>query len=552
MNTAERICAALEALGADTVFGLPGSQNVGLFSALGRSKLRTVVATSETAAAFMANGYARVTRRPGVLFTIPGPGFTFALSGIAEAFLDSVPLVHVAGAPATAPGRRFQLQAIDQAAMAAPITKAVLAIADPADADSVMQEAYALSLNGEPGPVLVHVVSGVLAARSRVSPLAETDPPLALPADLGVVDARLRRARRPILYAGQGALTAGPALAVLARTYRAPILTTTSGRGVVPESHPWVVPSDLAPWSTLAGLFDEADLVVALGVKFSHNGARGFRLHLDREKLVHVDASAENLGANYPAGESVLGDVGSVVQRLLSFAATETASTWTEAEVDTWRLRLAEAGAADEPRLKGLRPSAPRDFFAALGRLLPVESSLVLDSGKHQMLARRYFRADGPANLVLPTNFQSMGFGIPAAIGAKVGAPGRRVVALVGDGGFALCGLELLTAVREGLDLTVIVFNDGYFGLIRDQQTDAHGTSHGTRLHNPDFSRFAQAVGARYLRLRGPLEPALRSALDSRGIVVAEVVVADSIRSRLGRFRSAIAARARRLARLVR
>ncbi len=545
MNGAERICATLQALGADTVFGLPGSQNVALFSALGASSLRTVVATSETAAAFMANGYARVTGRPGILCTIPGPGFTFALSGVAEAFLDSVPLVHLVGAPAKSPGRRFQLQAIDQAAMAAPITKAVLRAEDPAEVEGAVKKAYALSLAGEPGPVMVQIAPDALSAQSH-SAGAEVPcvPPQPPPLD-GVVG-RLSNARRPLLYAGQGALLAGAPLAKLAEALRAPVVTTTSGRGVLSESHPWVMPSDLAPSAAVVALFSEADVVLAVGVKFSHNGARGFRLDLGADKLIHIDAARSNIGANFPASESVVGDAASILAALVSRLGTP-ASTWTPSDVAAWRSRLAATDSSHEPRLAALRPSGAQAFFDALNRALPARSVLALDSGQHQMLARRHFRVHGPGALLAPTNFQSMGYGIPAGIGAKLGRPEHCTVALVGDGGFALSGLELLTAVREGIDLAVIVFNDGHYGLIRDQQIEACGTAHGTGLRNPDFSRFASAVGARYLRLEGDLDEALGAAVTGRGVVIAEVLLRDSVRRRLSRLKGALGARARRL-----
>lgn len=548
MNGAERLCHTLEALGADTVFGLPGSQNVALFSALGASSLRTVVATSETAAAFMANGYARATGRPGILCTIPGPGFTFALSGVAEAFLDSVPLVHLVGSPAKSPGRRFQLQAIDQAAMASPITKAVLSVDDATDVERVVGEAYALSLSGEPGPVLVQVSSQALSARS--APAAEAPRPIeaSLPPLDRVVD-RLRAAKRPLLYVGHGGAGAGASLAALADALRAPVLTTTSGRGVLPETHPWVVPSDLAPSAAVVALFASADLVVAVGVKFSHNGARGFRLDLAADRLIQIDASRDNIGANFPVAESVVADATSVVEALVSRLGASS-STWTANDVDGWRTRLAAGDFSDEPVLKALRPGSPTDFFDALSRALPAASVLTLDSGRHQMLARRHVRVKGPRGLLVPTNFQSMGFGIPAALGAKVGRPDCVAVALVGDGGFALSGMELLTAVREGLDLIVIVFNDSHFGLIRDQQIQGYGTAHGTALRNPDFSRFASAVGARYVRLEGDVQQAVRDLVSTRGVVLAEVILQDSLRGRLSHFKGVAAARARRLARL--
>lgn len=341
MNGAQRLCKTLEELGVDTVFGLPGSQNVGLFSALGASGLRTVVATSETAAAFMANGYARAGGRPGILCTIPGPGFTFALSGVAEAFLDSVPLVHLVGAPATAPGKRFQLQAIDQAAVAAPITKAVLELEDPSEVDRTIREAYAVSLDGEPGPVMVQIAPAALSGRAHAS----APPPRQLAApvqgSLDTIARRLQEARRPVIYAGQGVAAAAATLGSLAERLRAPVLTTTSGRGVLPETHPWLLPSDLASSEAVLSVFAQADAVLALGVKFSHNGARGFRLDLGPDKLIHVDAGRDTLGANYTPGASLQADAPTTVVSLVRRLEGGGSSVWTHDEIEALKSRLA-------------------------------------------------------------------------------------------------------------------------------------------------------------------------------------------------------------------
>jgi acetolactate synthase-1/2/3 large subunit len=183
------------------------------------------------------------------------------------------------------------------------------------------------------------------------------------------------------------------------------------------------------------------------------------------------------------------------------------------------------------------------NFFATLERAMGPDSCLVLDSGLHQMLARRHFRVQRPRGLILPADLQAMGYALPAAIGAKLAAPDRRVVALLGDGGFAISGLELSTAKREGVHLTVIVFNDGHFGLIRKQQLGAHGHVYGTQLRNPDFRRIAESVGADYTRLDQDAEASLSQAVRSKGVHVVEVRLRDAGRRRLRRIRSTLSHR---------
>ncbi len=540
MNGAERLCRALEELSVDTVFGLPGSQNVALFEALRTSRVRTVVATHELAAAFMANGYARASGRPGVLVTIPGPGFTYSLTGIAEAYLDSTPLVHILGQPASAPDRRFQLQALDQRSILAPFVKRVIDVPTPDRIEEILVEAYALCTAGEPGPVVVHVPVnlGAEAGAPRPVRLPVPAPPTASLRDL---ERRLSEARRPLLYVGQGVAGASEELRALVEALRIPVVTTTSARGVLSEDHPWVIPFDRGSAEALNELIASCDLVLAMGCKFSHNGAHGFRLKLPKDRLVHVDSSADVLGANYEASMTILADAPWLVRTLLDQQTTSpgrTASAWTEEQIDAWKRRAFERYRTNwEPRVRGLDPPTIEEFFAALRRAMPDESCLVLDSGLHQMLARRHFRARSPRSFLLPTDLQAMGFALPAAIGAKIARPERTVVALLGDGGFAISGLELLTAVRERVRIAVIVLNDGRFGLIRKQQLGATKNTYGTELHNPDFRQVAEAAGARYVRMGDDAEDSLHRAVASHGVTLVEVVLRDPGRERIRRVR---------------
>ncbi len=543
MTGAERLCRALETLGVETVFGLPGTQNVALFEALRKSRLRTIVATHELGASFMANGYARASGRPGVLLTIPGPGFTYALTGLAEALLDSVPVLSIVGGPAEAPGRRFQLQALDQRAVAAPLVRRVFDLESADGIEATLEEAHAVCQAGEPGPVVVQVSPRILPEEAAAPPAFSGAQPSRAPS-VDEIALRLSGARRVVLYVGQGANGAASELLKLVETMRAPLVTTTSGRGVVPESHPWVLCFDRGSVQVLNELVESADLVLALGCKFSHNGAHGFRLRLAPDRLIHVDASEAVLGANYDASLTLAADVPSVITALLDRCLSpggSVGSGFPEEEVDQWKRRITDAAPRGEgTTIRGARPASIEGFFAALRRAMPAESCLILDSGRHQMMARRYFRVLRPRGLILPTDLQAMGFALPAAIGARLARADRTVVALLGDGGFAMSGLELLTAVRERIPLTVIVFNDGLYSAISRQQLGAYGHLHGTELQNPDFRRFAESVGARYMRLAGDIEKNLSRAIGSGGVWIVEVVLRESMGVRLKRLRGAV------------
>jgi acetolactate synthase-1/2/3 large subunit len=217
---------------------------------------------------------------------------------------------------------------------------------------------------------------------------------------------------------------------------------------------------------------------------------------------------------------------------LLDVLPAESSAGWRPDDLERWRQTLAAArtaAARTEPRLSGAADPSPAGFLAALRRALPPDGVLVTDSGLHQQLARRHFQVLRPRTLLVPADFQSMGFGLPAAIGASLAEPERPVVALVGDGGVAISGLELLTAVREGVGLTVVVFNDGRLNLIRLQQLLRFGREHGVTHRAPDLEALARAVGARYLRLEGEPDRALSDSIGSGELWLLEVVVEDTV-----------------------
>lgn len=534
---ADLICDTLQSAGLDCVFGLPGSQTVPLYEALRTSSLRTIVATHELSAAMMANGYYRSSGRMAALVTIPGPGFTWALTGLAEASLDSAAMLHIVGQPASSPGQRFQLQAIEQTAIARPLVKSLHVIDHTADIPGALTSAHADALTGEPGPVLVQVARNALvqpADRSPANP-AQAVSPSADPPAIDQITEALTRARRCVLFLGQGCNDAADLVRQLAEKLCAAVVTTTSGRGVLPEDHPLSLGFELdsGGTDTLNALIDSSDLVLAVGCKFSHNGSRGFRLRIAEEKLVHVDASARVLGANYAARLTLCADARAFLAELLQqleILAGEPRG-FTVREITQWRERCREESLKDliEPHIPGVPSGTPRAFFDALRKVMPRHSCLITDSGQHQSLVRRHFHVLHPRGLLVPTNLQSMGFGIGAAIGACLANPDRPVVALIGDGGLAMSGLELLTAVRERLQLTVIVFVDGAYGLIRFQQLAAHGRTHGTDLHGPELRAFATAIGANYLHLATDPEATLRKAMALPGVTLVEVSLGDSL-----------------------
>ena len=529
---AEALAGALEAQGVSCVFGVPGSQTLALYEGVRRSRIRSVLSTNELFAGFMANGYFRASGRIAPLLTIPGPGFTWALTAIAEARHDSVALVHISGCtPST--DARAHLQAIDQRAVAAPLVKGAFRIEQSSDVEPEIRRAFHLALEGEPGPVLVEWTREALDA--DVIPNGAAPPPRSTPSseDAGVesVARALFEAKRPVVVVGQGCAAAAGELRELVDLLGAPALSTASGRGILPEDHGLCLGFDVERGNVdvVNAFVESADCVLVLGSKLGYSGSGGFRLRLPADRVIRVDQSPEASDATYPARLFVVARAESFLAALVARLRRQARapSRWNRGEIQTVRSHLRVAAATiPEPAIAGGGDS--RTFFTALRRALPRDGVVVADSGLHQQLLRRHFDVLSPRGLLFPSDFQSMGFGLPAAIGAKLAAPERKVVAVIGDGGFAMCGMEVLTAVREGLSLTIVVFCDGLLGRIRNEQLAANGRTTTVSLMNPDFHAFAAAVGASYAYCGADPEGVLRRSIDGPGVTIVELPLRDT------------------------
>jgi acetolactate synthase I/II/III large subunit len=524
------LVGALHDIGIRVVFGVPGTQSVPLFEGIRRAGIRTIVATDELAAAFMANGYFRASGRIAALSTISGPGFTYALTGLAEARHDSVGLLHLVSTPRPDNRHAFQLQAIDQRAIAGALAKHYLLIDDGVDVVAAVHHAAELATTGGPGPVVMELDARDLADRSALR--GHAVPPARIEVQAGDCErlsARFAEARRPVLLLGAGATGASQDLSSLARRLRIPIVTTPSARGVLREDDDLVMGYDPLRGTTdqVNRLFAESDLILGLGCKLTHNGSAGYRLRLSREQFVHVDADQGVLNANYEADLAIRARVEDVVPLLSGRSST---ASWQESQLRTFRAAIRSVTSEPEPRIHGPSGSMqPAQFFSWLRTCLADDAIVVTDSGLHQVLTRRHYEVLAPRGLIFPSDFQSMGFGLPAAIGARVAAPERDIIAIVGDGGFLMSGLELMTAQREGLPMLVIVFNDGQLNQIRFQQLSEYGRSHAVHLANPDYQTLAASFGLPYVRFdANPLSRTKELLREQRPLFM-EVPVGDSL-----------------------
>ena len=525
----------LKKLGVRQVFGVPGGQNVPFFEALRRSDLKTVLTTHEAGAGFMANGYYRASGKLATLVTISGPGFTNAITALAEAREDSAALLYFVTAPSEGK-QKFRLHALNQVSIIGSIVKQAFTIHKAEDAAAVVSEAFSLATTGEPGPVMVQVTENAMVGCVRDAKGAierMPGPPAASkpnPQLIETVITQLQQSAGLVIYAGMGCQGAAEQLREFAELTGAPVIMTRSGRGILPMDHPLALTFEANETGADAcnQILAAADLILVLGCKLSHNGTAGFRLHFPPDRTLHVDTSREVLGANYPVRVAICQDVAHFLSLVLN---RRDAFANGHDRLRPQKLELLRGGTAQvtdvEPRLPTVPGEDAKWLFDTMRAALSRDTIVVTDSGLHQGLTFRYWQSYTPAGIVAPTDFQSMGFGIPAAIGAKLACPHREVVAIVGDGGFAMSAMELLTAIREKLGLTVFVFTDGALGQIRLQQLASYGASYATTLTNPDVATFARAIGADYARANADLGAVLDLRPKS-GLLIIEVPVRDS------------------------
>ncbi len=537
---------ALEQLPVPFTFGIPGVHVTELYDELGQSeRVRPVLVTHEGGGAFMADAVSRVAPdRIGALAIVPAAGAALAMGGLGEAYLAGVPVLVVSGGVRTDVPFRFQLHEIDQERLVGAVTKGFWRVTRHEEIVPTLFEAYRTAVSGVPGPVFVEVPVNVQLFRGEVSELPAFTPPSPPEApDGALIEAAARllaEADRPGIFVGWGAVDAAEFLVELAEQLGAPVATTLQGLSAFPGSHPLHAGMGFSRAAVPAAehAFKDCDVLLAVGTRFAEIPTGSFGVRVP-EALVHIDLDPQVLNANYPARVAIAGDSRVVLPRLLEALRDLDVDRWDRREhvarqIQTDKQAYREAWYRHD---SGARVN-PIHFFDALRAVLPDEAIVTVDDGNHTYLTAELFEVRRPRTLILPSDFNCMGYAVPAAIGARLAHPDRPVVAVVGDGAFLMTGLELLTARRMGAGVVCCVFHDGELSQISQGQEIPYNRKTCTVIGEVRLEGIAHAVGARYVQLSGDreaLERTLREALawaQGGEVVIVDVPIDYSRRTR--------------------
>ncbi len=496
---------ALEQIGARLTFGIPGVHTTELYDALNdSSRITPVLVTHEGGAAFMADAVSRLSGSIGVLAVVPAAGLTHAASGIGEAFLDGVPMLVISGGPRTDTGHRYQLHQMDMHKFMGGLTKATLRANRHDEVVPILFKAHEIATSGEPGPVFVELPVNILMMAEEIGQLPSYRPPepqkIEATAEIAAAADLLRNVRHPCIFAGWGARDATDRLVRLAEWLQAPVATTLQGLSVFPGNHPLHAGFGFGPSAVPAAqnAFKACDGLLAIGTRFSEiaTGSYGTKVP---ENLIHIDINPAVFNANYPAKISIAGDAAAVLDQLL---AKLEANVPRRAPQNAMRDRIAQDKIdyrASWHRADCADRVNPARFFDALRQQTPDDGIFVIDDGNHTFLTAELMPIHAPKSVILPTDFNCMGYAVPAAIGAKLAHPGRRVQAIVGDGAFMMTCMEILTATANRLGIVYYVFKDGELGQIVQAQALPYNRKPCTQIGQLNLEGVAQATGAAYL-----------------------------------------------------
>ena len=523
---------ALECLkreGVELVFGYPGGANIPLYDALYNSPIRHILVRHEQGAAFAAEGYARATGQPGVCLATSGPGATNLVTGIADAKLDGVPLVCITGQVRTSLIGTDAFQEIDTYGLTIPVTKHNFLVRDAGELLETIPEAFRIAASGRPGPVLVDVpkdVQNQVVDFERWPEPGEADPPPRFEADeVDCLVRMIRKARRPIFYIGGGIIASGASdvLRRISRKATIPVTSTLMGLGAMPSDHPLflgMLGMHAARYTNLA--LEECDLLIAAGVRFDDRATGKATQFCPEAAIVHIDIDGSELGKIKRPALGIEADVGQVLRAAEAAISPDARNGW-RSRIEEMRRDFPLDVPGDQD------PLQPYGLILQTASHLDDGAIITTDVGQHQMWAAQVYPLRRPRQWLTSGGLGTMGFGLPASIGAAIAEPDRKVVCFSGDGSLFMNIQELATAAEENVNVKVIVMNNAHLGLVRQQQHLFYGGRYsGARfLVKTDFVRIARGFGLWACDLGTALDPgqALRQALDQPGPCVVNVPI---------------------------
>jgi acetolactate synthase-1/2/3 large subunit len=528
MTGAQAAAAALAGHGVRCVFGIPGAQTNELWDALKARGVPYLLVAHESSASVMADASARVTGEAGVFSVVPGPGLTNALTGIGEALFDSIPLVAIVSDIDRSPSARIgQVHGLSTAAILRPVVKIVIEVHHPAEIPGALFQAFALARSGEPGPV------GVLIPYPLYSQVWDYDTPVPPPCPAPFDELAYRRALAHLadrrlrvgIYAGLGCADAGPSLVMAAELLQAPVATSVSGKGCISDAHPLAVGWGYGKQGTRAAeaAFLDVDLVLAIGVRYSEVSTASYAIPR-HDLLIHVDINPLNLGRNVPAHVTVCADARVFLDRLVADGEAIRRPPCPELLQRISRFRQVDRCEAATVRISPCVD--PMYFLSQLRSALGPDELICVDVTAATHWASEAIEVPGPRRYLAPADNQSMGWAIPAAIGAQRVRTDRQVVCVTGDGCFLMSAIEMSTAARAGLPVKFFVLDDGAYHYMQMLQEPVYRRTTATEIARIDYAAFAQAVGLGYNQITDNADAlaGVQRALACPGPVLTRVV----------------------------
>lgn len=540
MRGAEILMRALVDNHVDTIFGLPGGAVLHIYDEMWRYRevVTHYLVRHEQGAVHAAEGYARATGKVGVALVTSGPGATNAVTGIADAYMDSIPLVVITGQVPTAVIGTDAFQEVDTFGVTLPIVKHSYLVRNVEDLENAVNEAFYLATTGKPGPVVIDIPKDVTAQlceyrESRMHFLAaQVDAPLCDREMLGITLERILTAKKPVFYVGGGVVTSGAseALIQVVETLGVPVTPTLMGLGGFPTAHAQCLGMLGMHGTYTANMaVAESDLLVAIGVRFDDRVTGKLAEFAPNAEVVHIDIDASNIGKIRKPQYPVIADARVALEIMSEMLKTRGATNHRErlrgwwSEIREWQMAVPLACEHSEFEIK------PQQVIETLHEVTNGDAVIVSDVGQHQMWAAQFYPFKRNRQWINSGGLGTMGFGLPAAMGAQIAVPDRQVVAIVGDGGFQMTNQEIITAIQYKVPLKVLIMNNGYLGMVRQWQEMFYERAYSEvdLSISPDFVKLAEAYGAQGLRARTPgeLKAVLQQGLDFDGVTIWDIVV---------------------------